>query len=201
MHEIKKRMPIYFKQELNHAARLMDFTPKPGTAPVKAYLPTATTPGIRVYLTLGENRMQHFMVPTVEAVSIQADEQAALRYQLSSRKLDATVLKRWLATMYPPAVMDGHGGMEKVSGSLTYTLAGESASHRYATLRGTVKLELDNTSRISYQGPCNLVLRYTKESDELESVWGTFTTKIPRVDQRGNSVEHVPMTVAIEPIK
>ena len=164
------------------------------------FLPTAKDPAIRIYVTLGENRLYHFLVPTVEAVSINEQEKQALRYSATPQKVEAEVLKRWLAQMYPPAVMDGHGGMERVSGTLTYSTAGENKTHRFATLRGTVRFELDNQTRITYQGPFDLVLHYKKTSDELVSVVGTVTSKIPRTDMRGNAVEHVPMTVAIESI-
>lgn len=201
MHDLKKRMPGYFKQELSRAAAKMNFTPAIPTTKPTPHLPTASAPGIRVYVTMGENRMQHFMVPTVEAVSIDQEEQKQLRYPAEARKMEATVVKRWLATMYPPAVMDGHGGMDQVKGTLTFTPAGENATHRFATVRGTVKLQLDNVSKISYQGPLDLMLQYKKDSDEVVAVWGLFTSKVPRGDQRGKAVEYVNLTSAIEPIK
>jgi len=200
MHELKKRMPSYFVQELNKAGKEMGIPVSTTSRTITPSLPTAKDPAVRIYVTLGENRMNHFMVPIVEAVSINEKEQKALRYSAQTHKIDAAVLERWLAQMYPAAVMDGHGGMNQITGTLTYTSAGENESHRYAVLRGNVRFELDNQTKITYQGPFDLVLRYSKTSDELESVWGTMTTKIPRADMKGKTVEMVSMSVAIESI-
>lgn len=199
IHQLKKRMPGYFVQELNKAGKTLNL-PTTTAASRTASLPTAATPGVRIYVSLGENRLNHFAVPVVEAVSFDKTELESLSYRNSKQTLEAPVFRRWLAQMYPPAVMDGHGGMEKVTGSLTYSPAGENATHRYAVVRGTVRFQLDNTSKISYTGPVDLVLRYTKQGDQLESVWGTMTTKIPRHGPQGRIEEMVPMTVAIEPI-
>ncbi|MFT3878786.1 MAG: hypothetical protein QM703_03885 [Gemmatales bacterium] len=202
IHEIKKRMPSYFVQELNKAGKELGI-PVSTSATARTIipcLPTARDPGVRIYVTLGENRLNHFMVPIVEAVRIDEKEQQSLRYSKETHKIDASVLQRWLAQMYPAAVMDGHGGMNQVTGTLTYTPAGENETHRYAVLRGNVRFELDNQTKITYQGPFDLVLRYTKTSDELDSVWGTMTTKIPRADMKGKTVELVSMSVAIESI-
>ena len=201
IHEIKKRMPGYFAEELDKAAGLMGAV---ATAPKKSsglVLPTVDGFGVRIYVSLGENRLQHFRVPTVEAVSISSEERQALRYQGRSCQMDARVLQRWLAQMYPPAVMDGHGGMEKISGTLTYTPAGASKTHRFASLRGTVQFELDNRTRITYQGAFEMVLQYPSSDIEVESVAGILTSSIPRVDQRGKSVERVSMQVALETIR
>lgn len=193
-------MPSYFVQELNKASKELGISSTVTSRTITPCLPTAKDPGIRIYVTLGENRLNHFMVPIVEAVSLDEKEQQTLRYSDESKKVDASVLKRWLAQMYPAAVMDGHGGMNQVTGTLTYTPAGENETHRYAVLRGNVRFELENQTKITYQGPFDLVLRYGKSNDELDSVWGTMSTKIPRADMKGKTVEMVSMTVAIESI-
>jgi len=200
MFEIKKRMPGYFVQELKKAARSMNLTQAATSRSKESHLPAATDPALRVFVSLGENRLSHFQVPTVEALSIDESEKQALRYSATPQKLEAQTLKRWFAQMYPPAVMDGHGGMDNVSGTLSYQSAGENDTHRFATLRGTVRFELDNKTRITYQGPCDIVLRYSKTSDELESVSGLVTTRIPRVDPRGKTVETVSMAAVLESI-
>lgn len=198
MGDLKKHMPSYFVQELARAARSMGFTTTSAAAKAR-HLPTTTEPGLRLYLTLGENRMQHFAVPVVEAVTLGEAEKKALRYRAESFTLDATSLQRWLAPIYPPAVMDGHGGMESITGTLRVTPAGSSATHRYALVKGTIRFQLDNTSRISYSGPLELLCRYPVGSDELDAVWGTMKTSIPRHNQQGKTVETVSLTVAIEP--
>ena len=197
---IKKRMPGYFVQELNKAASMMNLSKSSTSRSSTPHLPTAALPAIRIYLTLGENRLGHFQVPVVEAVSINDTEKQSLRYRSSTTKVEAEKLHRWFAQIYPPAVMDGHGGMDQVTGLLTYQPAGDDATHRYATLRGPVQLTLDNKTHITYQAACDLVLRYSRTSDELESVMGMVTTRIPRVNPQGKTVETVPMTVAIESI-
>lgn len=193
-------MPGYFIQELNKVGKELGVANSTVSRTITPCLPTTKEPGVRIYVILGENRMNHFLVPIIEAVAINEKEQQILRYTGQTHKVEAQALKRWLAQMYPTAVMDGHGGMNQITGTLTYTSAGENELHRYAVLRGNVRFELDNKTRISYQGPFDLVLRYTKTSEELESVWGTMTTKVPRADMKGKTVEMVAMTVALEPI-
>lgn len=199
--DIKKRMPSYFLEQLADAGKQLGIPDQQRQRTATAHLPTTAEPGIRLFVSLGENRLQHFAVPVVEAVAFQDTEKQTLRYQTGKQSIDAKVIQRWLAPMYPPAVMDGHGNLDKVAGTLEYQTAGESATHRYAILRGTVQLYLDNTTRISYQGPLDLVLRYSKTSDALEAVWGTYSTRVPRHNQQGKAVETVTMTVAIEPSK
>jgi hypothetical protein len=199
MGDLKKRMPGYFVQELERAARTMGFTKTTAAAKTR-HLPTTTEPGLRLYLTLGENRMQHFAVPVVEAVTYGDAEKGTLRYRSEAYTLEATALQRWFAPIYPPAVMDGHGGMERVSGTLSVTPAGSSTTHRYAIVKGTFRFQLDNTSRITYAGPVELLCRYPKDSVELDAVWGVLKTSIPRHNQQGRTVETVSLTVAIEPV-
>jgi hypothetical protein len=198
MHELKKRMPTYFTEELKKASKQAGASI--ATPRSIVHLPTVDKPGVRIYVTLGANRMNHFQVPVVEAVAWNDAEKEALKYRDEKQTIDAEVLRRWLAQMYPPAVMDGHGGMDKVTGTVHYTPAGESATHRYAVLKGKVTFHLDNATRISYQGPFDLVLRYSKTSVELEACWGTMTTSIPRHNPQGKVAEMVPMTVALEPV-
>lgn len=200
IHEIKQRMPDYFAKEIRHASNLLNLPTESVNRPATSALPVPNRPGIRIYLTLGSNRLQHFKVPTVEAIAFAPEELSALAWSKESRKIDAQQLKRWLDQMYPPAVMDGHGGVETVSGTLQYQQAGATSTHRYATVIGPVSLTLDNRTKISYQGNLELVLRYPLDSDQIESVWGNMTTTIPRHNPQGKVAEKVSMTVAIEPV-
>ncbi len=201
MYQIKKRMPGYFVQELERAARSL------GTIPARQstrshQLPTVQGDGVpagmRIYVTCGQNRLGHFQVPVVETAKLTQEQRAALAYTNQTRKIPAQTLRSWLAVMYPPAVMDGHGGMNQVTGELVWQAAGENDTARFATLRGTIRFELDNRSRITYQGPLELVLRYGKLGDSLEEVRGVLETKFPRMDQRGGVAEKVTMKVALE---
>jgi hypothetical protein len=201
MFQIKQRMPGYFRQELQRANRLLgDSLPNPKSTP--GALPTIDGPihpaGVRIILSLGENRLGHFRVPVVETVKISDDQRSALAYSANPRTIKAQVLQSWLAQIYPPAVMDGHGGMRSISGELTWTPAGRDQSHRFATLRGSVRFELDNRERISYQGPLDLVLSYSQDNDSLETLCGILQTRFPRNDQRGHPVERVSMTATLQ---
>ncbi|MBL8823074.1 MAG: hypothetical protein JNJ77_10840 [Planctomycetia bacterium] len=200
IHEIKQRMPDYFAREMRHASKLLNLPNESTSRPATSALPVPKGPGIRIYLTLGSNRLQHFKVPTVEAIAYAPEELSALVWSKDSRKIEAQQLKRWLDQMYPPAVMDGHGGVEAVSGTLQFQQAGATSTHRYATVSGQVSFTLDNKTKISYQGKLELVLRYPLESTQIESVWGNMTTTIPRHNPQGKVAEQVTMTVAIEPV-
>ena len=196
----QRRMGQYLKDQIDQSTVGMKL---PKVAVKKTLtLPdiTGTTQpaGVRLFVSFEDNRMHHYRVPVVETVAIQEAERKALRLPTETRTIQAADLRRWLEQYYPPAVMDGMGGFEKISGTLQFEPAGADAQSRYANLRGDVQFVLDNESATGYRAKLELVLRYDKTSPELQSVRGIMEGSFPRQDRYGRTVESVRMTAAIE---
>ena len=154
--------------------------------------------GVRVYLWFGENHLDHFRVPTVEAVAARAEERAALKWSDAAHPISARALERWLAQVYPPAVMDGMGGFASIGGELSWKPAGEAGEFRFATLMGTVTFEMDNRNRSRYEGPLELVLKYRTDRAEPVALRGVLDTSIPRQGPDGRVNERVRMLTTLE---
>ena len=196
----QKRMGQYLKGQIDQSTDGLKLPPvavkKTLTLPD---LKGATQPvGVRMFVSFEDNHLHHFRVPVVETVAFQETERQALRLPAESRTLPAATLRRWLEQYYPPAVMDGMGGFEKISGTLQLQPAGADPQFRYALLRGNVHFVLDNESATAYQAKLEMVLRYDRTSPELQSVRGVMEGTFPRQDRRGRTVETVRMTAAIE---
>lgn len=154
--------------------------------------------GVRIFLKFSANRIHHYRTPTVEAVAMTDALRDSLRLPRESQSLAASALRPWLEQIYPPAIMDGHGGMKRLTGTLTFRSAGRDDQHRYAVLEGTVGFELDNKASTAYDGRLALVLRYPHDSAELFSVRGVCDCAFEKPGPPGRTGESIQMTAAIE---
>lgn len=195
--------PGYFRfdpsaQGADMARQLKDFF-RGLTIPARAetthplVLPDLTSPGFRVFLTFGPNNLNHYRTPVIETIPLSATLSAALARPRTKKTLDATALRPLLSVLYPPAVMEGQGGFEELTGTFTLEpLAGEPA----ALLTGTPRFTLDDRSRTRYSGPLELALRYPH--GKPLTARGTFTAPFPRWRPDGGLAETVMLTAAIE---
>lgn len=169
--------------------------PKIKTAP-KLNLPDLRGPGqpagVRLYLTFGSNRLNHYRTPTVEVVPMSAELRKSLTYSAKKRELKTADIQPWLEQMYPPAIMDGFGGFARITGKLLASPAGQDKSYRYLLVTSDLTFELDNRGRSGYTGKLDLVLRYPLKSNALHSIRGVMVAEVPK------GPELIPMTVAIE---
>lgn len=154
--------------------------------------------GVRIYLKFSTNRLNHYRTPTVEAVAMTDALRESLRYPVELRTLAATDLRPWLEQIYPPAIMDGQGGMRRLDGTLKLRAAGSDNSFRYAVLDGKVTFELDNRARTSYAGQLAIVLKYRRDADDVVTVRGVCDCTFDKPDAAGRPVESIRMTAAIE---
>ncbi len=179
-----------FKSQLD--ALLKDLPlPKVQTSP-KLNLPDLTGFGVRLYLTFGSNRLNHYRTPTVEVVPMTGEQRKALSYSGQEHEINVADIQPWLEQMYPPAIMDGFGGFSKITGKLISSPAGQDKDYRYCLIKGDVNFELDNRGQSGYAGKLDLVLRYPLEGKELHSLRGVMVSEVPK------GPELIPMTVAIE---
>lgn len=170
--------------------------------PAKLTMPdvTGTDPlaGVRVYLTFGTNRLNHYRTPTVEAVQFTDAMRKSLSYPDSERILTADNLRPLLEQFYPPAIMDGHGGCRRIDAKLILKPAGHEGNKRLALLHGDVDIVLDNDNRTRYHGPLSVVVTYAAENSAPQSLRGVGTWEFPKHNPQGQVVERIKMTAAIE---
>jgi len=154
--------------------------------------------GVRVYLTFGANRLNHYRTPTVEAVKTTKELRQALRYPTEATTWKATALWPWLEQIYPPAIMDGKGGFDRIEGELTFKPAGRQGDTRWALVEGDVAFALDNMTKIAYTGRLSVAVEYGADSDEAVAVRGVCECVFPKHNPQGQVVERIRMTAAIE---
>jgi len=159
----------------------------PGTEPLA---------GVRIYLTFGANKLNHYRTPTVEAVATPKELRRALVYPATATKVSADAVKPWLEQIYPPAIMDGKGGFDRIDATLTLRPAGTIGEVRCAVLEGDVQFALDNASRIRYDGKLSVVVEY--DGDNPVRVRGICECVFPKTNPQGQVVERIAMTATIE---
>jgi len=148
--------------------------------------------GVRIFLTFAANRLNHYRTPTVEAVPTPDALREALRYPAAARTLPASRLRPCLEQMYPPAIMDGHGGFESIEGTLRFAPAEAMAGSRHALLTGQVRFTLDNAQRSAYTGELAVAVQYAAEGEEAQSLRGVLEARVPK------GPEWIRMTAALE---
>lgn len=154
--------------------------------------------GVRIYLTFGKNKLNHYRTPTVEAVPFDDAMRDALRFPEQSRTVSADVLRPMLQQFYPPAIMDGHGGCRRIDAKFTLTSAGADSKQRFALLTGPIAIELDNDNHTKYDGRLSMVVTYGRNDSAAESLRGVGNWEFPKHNPRGEVVERIIMTAAIE---
>lgn len=154
--------------------------------------------GVRVYLTFGANKLNHYRTPTVEAVPITETMRTALAFPETDRSIPTESLRPILEQIYPPAIMDGHGGCRRIDARLTLSTAGSDGDRRFAIVRGTVSYELDNDNRTSYDGPLSIVVTYGADDPSPRTLRGVGDWTYPKHNPQGQVVERITMTAAIE---
>jgi hypothetical protein len=195
-----QRMGNYLQQQVQQSTVGMKL---PQVAPrTSLTLPdvegTGQPAGVRIFVSFKANQIGQFRVPAVEAVALRDSEREALRLPGEPRAVPASTLRRWLEQFYPPGVMDGYGGFDRITGTLQLTPAGADATARYAVLAGDVQFTLDNRTATTYSGRLELLMEYGLKSDALATVRGVMEGNFPREDRFGRANETVRMAAAIE---
>lgn len=191
-----------FHRQLQDMLANLTLPAAPATNPSKLALPDVkgadALAGARVYLTFGANRLNHYRTPTVEAVSFTDAMRSALQYPEQPRTLPAAALRPLLEQLYPPAIMDGHGGCRRIDGTFRLSPAGDIDGKPVAMLTGTVAIELDNEMNTKYEGPLSIVVSYAKGNPAAKSMRGVGAWEFPKYNPNGEIVEKITMTAAIE---
>lgn len=189
------RMGRYLAGKIEAAWKALGSPPAP-EAPAKLALPDVKD-GVRLYVKIDGGRTGHYRAPVVEAVAFSDAEREALAWPEAEREVEARSLRRWLCQVYPPAIMDGMGGLDEISGKLRLRPAGADERRRWATLSGRVRMTLDNDAETRYHVDVELALAYTRDSPRLASLRGAIEGTFNKPDRRGDGTR-MPITAAIE---
>ncbi|HBO52718.1 MAG TPA: hypothetical protein DD471_12105 [Planctomycetes bacterium] len=168
-------------------------------------LPDVEEPGVRVFVQLLDDRMRAYRAPVVEAVALEKADWKTLEYPRKKRSVDAGDLKKWLAQVYPPGVMERTSQqtkmvyqISKVEGELTLEAAGSNGKTRYAILSGQVKLTDEGPGDFSYEGKLEIVLTYGSTRAKVLSLKGVFDGIYPRYSRVQERVRKIPLRAAFE---
>lgn len=161
--------------------------------------------GLRVFVRLDDRRMPAYRLPVVEFVELSARDWQPLAWPEQRRTVDASRLKKWLAQVYPPGVMERVDRTTKrafaitsVTGSLSLAAATPDATARYAVASGRVRLGDSGGDGFSFEGDLDLVLTYAKDSPAVQTVRGVFRGSYPRLDRLRQSTRHIPLEAVFE---
>lgn len=195
----------YTNQQLEKAADQLNL--KIGRVPRRAIrLPDlAQARGVRVFVSLKDDRMLAYRAPIVEVVLLNDQDWKNLEYSDQTRKVPASTLMKWMSHVYPSGVMERTDPRSKkvyriksVTGDLTQSPAGSSDKYRYAILSGIVQLTDEGPDHFHYSGKVEIVLSYKKNQAKVFSMRGVFDGIYPRFDSRQNQVRKIPLHAVFE---
>ena len=163
--------------------------------------------GIRLLVSLRDNRMLAYRAPVVEVVPVTKDDWKSLAWPEKERTVSATSLKPWLSQIYPPGVMERTSpktkfvyAIKSTEGDLKLTPLKQEGEERQAILRGVVRLTDEGPDEFSHQGILEIVLTYRKGEASPHSLRGYFDGLYPRNDRMHRDVRWLPLQAAIESI-
>ncbi|NNC86959.1 MAG: hypothetical protein HKN82_00705 [Akkermansiaceae bacterium] len=160
--------------------------------------------GIRVFVSLKDDRMKAYQAPVVEAVALDEPDWDALAYPDTPREVEAGPLFKWLSQVYPPGVMERTNPATKkvyevagITGDLTLEPAGAGSTLRHAILRGDLTFTDEGGDGFAYKGTLEVVLTYPPDRDGVTSLRGVFAGIYPREDRNGRT-RQVPLEAVFE---
>ncbi len=197
----------YTAEQLHRAAPYLGLSNRPANErPVK--LPDlGGERGIRLLVSLRDERMPAYRAPVVEMVPIAKADWKPLAWPDKKRIVPAATLKPWLAQIYPPGVMERTNPQTKVvyaikatEGNLKLSPLKSDGGNRQAILRGVVRLIDEGPDEFSYQGILEVVLTYRKGETLPQTLRGYFDGLYPRSDRMHRDIRWLPLQAAIESI-
>jgi len=161
--------------------------------------------GVRVFVSLKDDRMRAYRAPIVEVVSLNDQDWKNLEFSDQTRMVSASSLIKWMSQVYPSGVMERTDPRSKevyriksVTGDLTQSPAGSSDKYRYALLSGTVQLTDEGPDNFNYSGKVEIVLAYKKDQTEVFALRGVFDGIYPRFDRMRSEIRKIPLHAVFE---
>ena len=168
-------------------------------------LPDPGPSGMRVFISLLEERMKAYRAPVVEAVKLNNNDWKPLSYPNRKKTIEASLLKKWLSQVYPSGIMERTDPqtkqayrISKTRGILSLEPAGYFNNMRYALLTGSIILTDAGPDDFSYKGDIEIVLTYSKTRSMPQSLRGIFDGTYPRYNPMNRSFREVPLLAAFE---
>jgi hypothetical protein len=195
----------YTARELQRAADWLKLDDRP-TKRLPVKLPDLEdSRGVRIFVSLKDDRMRAYQAPVVEVVPLTAEDWTPLTYPKEKRRVPAAALTKWLSQVYPPGVMERTNPRTKlvykiktVEGELSLAPAGSDNSHRFALLSGTVQLTDEGPDKFSFEGRLEVVLTYTLDDAGVQGLRGVFDGIYPRYDRMHDRTRYLPLQAAFE---
>lgn len=163
--------------------------------------------GIRIFVTLKDDRMRAYRAPIVEVIPMNTADWQLLKYPQQPRELQARELHKWLSQVYPPGVMERTDPRTKkvyaissTEGTLSLSPATGTATMQQATLAGQVQFRDEGNDGFSYQGHLQVVLTYPIDKQQPNSLRGVFEGVYPRRDRFQGRNRQVPLEAVFESI-
>ena len=161
--------------------------------------------GIRIFVTLKDDRMRAYRAPIVEVVPLTTADWQLLKYPQQPRQLQARDLHKWLSQVYPPGIMERTNPQTKkvyaissTEGTLSLVPAEGTGTLRQAILSGQVQFRDEGPDGFSYQGNLQVVLTYPVDQQQPSSLRGVFEGIYPRRDRFQNGNRQVPLEAVFE---
>ena len=161
--------------------------------------------GVRVFVSLKDDRMRAYRAPIVEVVSLNDQDWKNLEFSDQTRTVSASSLIKWMSQVYPSGVMERTDPRSKevyriksVTGELTQSPAGSSDKYRYALLSGTVQLTDEGPDNFNYSGKVEIVLAYKKDQTEVFALRGVYDGIYPRFDRMRSEIRKIPLHAVFE---
>jgi len=203
--ETRETLAQYTVREIQKGSQLLGL-PKASDSVSKIKLPdVGKSSGMRVFVRLKDSRMKAYQIPVVEAVKLQPQDWVPLKWSDQECLVDAGSLRKWLQQLYPPGIMERTDPQTKeifkintVEGILSLIPAGSDGRQRYAVLSGVIQFGDEGADGFNYNGQIELVLTYTMEKPEVQTVRGVFEGTYPRFDRIHNRSYAFPLEAAFE---
>ena len=195
----------YTARELQRGFGLLDLGDLPGRENPLALPDLDGKRGIRIFVTLKDDRLRAYQAPIVEVVPLGPDDWQALAYPRQPRQLEAMDLSQWLSQVYPPGVMERTNPRTKkvyavtsTEGTLSLVPVETDGGLRQAILSGRVRFSDEGNDGFSYQGRLDIVLTYPPGQDQPDSLRGLFEGTYPRRDRIQNRNREIPLEAVFE---
>ena len=198
-------MAHYTARELQRAVRWLRIDRQPKQTAALQLPDLKQSRGIRIFVTLNDDRMPAYRAPIVEAVPLQERDWIPLAYPDSPQRIAAADLKPWLSQVYPGGVMERtdprtkrHYRIKSVQGELSLAPTGADTERRFALLKGNIRLTDEGRDDFSYTGRLDVVLTYRLDSPHVKTLRGVFEGTYPRFDRMHKQVRDLALQAVFE---
>ena len=197
----------YTARELQRGFSLLELDDLPARQNPLALPDLEGKQGIRIFVTLKDDRLRAYQAPIVEVVAFTPEDQAPLAYPRRSRQIEADSLHTWLSQVYPPGIMERTNPRTKeaytissTTGTLSLAPVKNKDGPRQAILSGIIRLHDVGGDGFRYQGQLDIVLTYPPGDDQPDSLKGLFQGTNPRRDRAQNRSRMIPLEAVFESI-